>query len=148
MSLLTSGWLLLTKRGELHFFPPSLHPSTLPPPPLHRWLMDGTLPPPHPPSILFDKQHNHLKQRRHFNHSLNRVFLCKAMQPPVISQKQVLGLKCVTKQYLQHSYITRHHKYINTFNPFKKVKSHTQACLEEILTFVDCFVWYQRYFPW
>lgn len=59
------------KKGELH------SPlNSLPAPSIQ--VMDGCnfplLPP--PSSILFDKQHKHLKQKRYFNHSLNRdVFM-------------------------------------------------------------------------
>lgn len=79
-----------------------------------RWLMER-LPPPIPPpsSTLFDKQHKHLKQSRHFNHFLNRVFLCKAMQTCAIRRETGPRIKNVRQKNkqnksLQCSHITKY----------------------------------------
>lgn len=114
MSLLTPGWVLLTKKEEKSTH--SLHPSTLPsllcPP---GWLMEGLPPPiPPPPSILFDKQHKHLKRSRHFNHFLNGVFLCKAMQTCAISRETGPRIKNVWQKTKQNKSLLCSHitKYV------------------------------------
>lgn len=122
MSLLTPGWVLLTNKGEKSTH--SLHPSTLPsllcP---RRWLMEGLPPPILPPSsVLFDKQHKHLKRSRHFNHFLNRVFLCKAMQTCAISRETGPRIKNVSQKNKQNkssqsSHITKYvHKSKSVFS--------------------------------